>query len=248
MNQAVELILKFRDQLREEGRLGITRHSIPEEAAAFLNEEPLAFLIGVLCDQGILAEKAWVIPWKLKERLGYFSAGQLASVNYEDLTKAMAGPPALHRFPNRMSEFITAACRKVVERYNSLAGNIWFPGSTCAEIQARLEDFWGIGQKKASMAVNILVRDMGVEVTDYENIDVSYDVHVRRVFQRTDLAQSDTEKAIVEAGRLHNPEYPGALDLPCWVVGREWCRPTTPDCWNCPLTSGCPQLIEKTSE
>ena len=50
-----------------------------------------------------------------------------------------------------------------------------------------------IGQKKGTMAVNILVRDYGVAITGTkEDIDASNDTHVRRVFVRSGLAVQST--------------------------------------------------------
>jgi hypothetical protein len=70
------------------------------------------------------------------------------------------------------------------------------------------------------MAVEILARDLGVPITDLSGSDVAYDVHVRRVFLRTGLAEYDDLDHIVEVARRLHPERPGELDFPAWLVGR----------------------------
>ncbi len=81
------------------------------------------------------------------------------------------------------------------------------------------------------MATNILVRDFKVLMQDLNCVDVSSDVQVRRVFTRLGLI---AEKAplldILYCARTLNADYPGAFDLPCWEIGRTFCRPKDPDC------------------
>jgi len=37
--------------------------------------------------------------------------------------------------------------------------------------------------------------------------------------------------------------YPGIFDLPCWEIGRNWCRPNKPICEKCYLNSFCNKKI-----
>ena len=94
----------------------------------------------------------------------------------------------------------------------------------------RLSAFPGIGRKKAAMAVEILRGTSTWTCAGVERGRVAYDVHVRRVFLRAGLADTDTPEAIEAAAAAACPEAPGTLDLPAWLVGREWCRPSRPDC------------------
>jgi len=93
------------------------------------------------------------------------------------------------------------------------------------------------------MATNILVRDFGVEVKDKTGIDISYDIHIRRVFLRTGLASKDDMNLMIKEARKLNPKYPGVLDNPCWIIGRKHCHPQDPECNNCPISNVCPKLV-----
>lgn len=95
------------------------------------------------------------------------------------------------------------------------------------------------------MAVEILERDLRVPIRDLHGSDIAYDVHVRRVFLRTGLADRDDVDHIVAAGRRLYPERPGAIDFPMWDIGRRWCRPGVPRCSECVLFSVCPRLVDR---
>ncbi len=94
------------------------------------------------------------------------------------------------------------------------------------------------------MGTNILMRDLGVRVSDKRGLDVSGDKHIRQVFLRTGLVDRDSVEAVVDAARVLNPEYPGELDLGAWRVGRDHCHDTDPECTVCPLTSACPKRTD----
>jgi endonuclease-3 len=98
-----------------------------------------------------------------------------------------------------------------------------------------------VGPKIATMAANALAREFKVPLSDHYSIDVSVDVHVRRVFARLGLVPSDsTGDQIVYRARALHPDFPGLLDFPAWEIGRTWCRPQRPDCAACYMTEICP--------
>jgi hypothetical protein len=69
------------------------------------------------------------------------------------------------------------------------------------------------------MAVNILCRDLAhlnPAPSELKSIDLSYDVHVKRVFARSGLAKSDSRPHVLDAARELDPDYPGKLDLGAW--------------------------------
>jgi uncharacterized HhH-GPD family protein len=212
-------------------------------ANQLIHEDDFAFLLAVISDMGIKAERAWAIPYELRERLGYLTPQELVA-DPEPVRAAFQQEPKLHRFVNNVPAWLVQAAQIVLLRYEGDAGRIWSDAPTAAMLRKRLEEFPGIAQKKAAMAVELLARYRGVSLQDLSGSDIAYDVHVRRVFLRTGLAQRDDVKHMVAVARALCPERPGALDTPTWDVGRRWCRPTGPDCVACPLKAVCPRLID----
>lgn len=225
---------------------GAARFAVDDRANAMIHADPFAFLVAVIADQGIKAERAWAIPYELKLRLGDFSPRAFAS-DPERLRKAFADPPKLHRFVNQVADWILASAEIVLDRYDGSAAAIWSGGQSAADLRARFDAFPGIGQKKAAMAVEILERDLGVSISDLSGSDVAFDIHLRRVFLRTGIADLDDMTHMVEAARTLHPERPGELDNPAWDIGRRWCTTGTPACSSCPLVAVCPRFIERGS-
>ncbi|GAV31576.1 MAG: hypothetical protein QMD76_08130 [Anaerosomatales bacterium] len=241
--EVADALLVHARRVSDEGvvQAGCAFTDVPE-ADAFLRSRPEAFLIGVLFTQGIPAERAWAGPWRLSQRLGHFDLERLA-LETDAVSRAVATPPALHRFVKTLPKWISEAARRVVSEYGGDASAIWPHGATVAEVAERLRSFPGIGEKKAAMAVELLVRHLGVRLTGLEDGCVAYDVHVRRVFLRSGLVDRDAPGAIRDAARFVKPEDPGSVDLATWLIGRQFCRPTVPRCDACPLVSACPRLV-----
>jgi uncharacterized HhH-GPD family protein len=213
-------------------------------ADEYVAANPLAFLFAVIADQGIPAERAWHLPLDLCKRLGHLEPSRLVA-DPAAVLKAVVGPPALHRFPQKYAQWIVSAAKEVLNSYDGDAGRIWRGPLTAREVQARLDRFQGIGQKKAAMAVEILERDLGVPIKDMQGSDVAYDIHVRRVFLRTGLAQRDELEHILSIARALHPERPGEIDSPAWLIGRQWCHAGTPSCGACPINPVCPKIVSQ---
>ena len=215
-----------------------------EQANAMLRSDPFAFLLGVLFDQNVPAERAWIAPFILRERLGHLDPQIIAHADGA-VRDAVQQVPKLHRYINKMPRWVVLAARRVVDLYGGDASAIWSDNPSADILQKRFDDFLGISQKKAAMAVQILERDLGVPVRNLEWSDIAYDVHIRRVFLRTRLAERDDRDRMIATARQLHPVRPGALDLPTWLIGKGWCHPGVPDCASCPLTEVCPKEIER---
>jgi endonuclease III len=190
------------------------------------------------------AERAWYLPYGLSRRMGHFDPARMIA-DQAAVDAAVNGPPALHRFPTKYAHWIIAAAKRVLNQYNGDARKIWTGNVTARQVYGRLDQFEGIGQKKAAMAVEILERDLRVPIAAMEGSDVAYDVHVRRVFLRTGLAEHDDLDHIVSVARALRPERPGEIDMPTWLVGRQWCHAGTPICGGCPLEVLCPKIVSR---
>ena len=214
------------------------------KADAFVRSDAFAFLVAVICDEQVRFEGAWEAPLRLRERLGHWDIKRMAS-EPDALRAAFATSPALHRWVKITPDRVVAAAARVINDYKGDAALIWRDQPPAQELRERLERFDGIGQKKSAMAVELLDRQLHVPLRHLTGSDVAVDVHVRRVFLRTGLAERDDVAHIVAIARSAHPERPGELDYPAWEIGRTWCRPTAPDCEACPIGAVCPRLIDR---
>ena len=119
------------------------------EADQFLRDEPNAVLLGLLFDQRVLAETAFIGPLKLRERLGHLDMAQVAAMDAEAFRAVFSASPAVHRFTGSMAERTQAVARALAEDYDGNAANLWATGS-CAEVEARLRSLPGFGPLKAA--------------------------------------------------------------------------------------------------
>jgi len=133
------------------------------EANRLLEEDPLALLIGLVLDQQVPMEKAFMGPKVLKERLGgRLDAGEIASMDPERLDAVFRERPAIHRFPGSMARRVQAMCQTVVDRYGGDAGSVWRDADSGAELAKRIGALPGFGDQKTKITVSILAKKFGV--------------------------------------------------------------------------------------
>lgn len=241
---------EIRDRLVEHGQTLFHAPSqlIPftkvPEADALLNDlinNPHAFVLACVMDRQIKAEKAWLIPYRISEKLHGFSMTALSLLSLADVNRLMKHPEPLHRFVDKMSGAFYSGIQRIATTYSGDASRIWAGRPSSAEVVYRFLEFDGVGPKIGSMATNILAREFKIPFADYFSIDISADVHVRRVFSRLGLCSDNAtvEQVIYKAKALY-PEFPGMMDLPCWEIGRNWCKARGPDCAGCYMRDLCP--------
>ncbi len=240
----------IRDRLVEHGQtlfhapkqlIQFTKNPAADALLNDLTNHPHAFVLACVMDRQIKAEKAWLIPHKISEKLGGFSMQTLRQLSQADVTRLMTNPESLHRFVNKMSGFFHSAVQRIDERYAGDASRIWSGKPSSAEVVYRFLEFDGVGPKIGSMTANILAREFKVPFSDYFSIDISADVLVCRVFSRLGLCAADaTVDQVVYKAKALYPEFPGMMDLPCWEIGRSWCKPTKPKCNECYMNDFCP--------
>ncbi len=213
-------------------------------ADALLNDiakHPHAFVLACIMDRQIKAERAWQIPYKISQAIGGFSFELLRALSLDEFRRLLREPVLLHRFPGTMAQNLHSAVQLIATEYDGDAARIWRDCPSSAEVVIRFLRFPGVGPKIATMAANILAREFKIPFADYYSIDVSADVHIRRVFWRLGLIREDAgpEEAVYAARALH-PTFPGLMDFPAWEIGRSWCRPTAPHCVECYMRAVCP--------
>ncbi len=128
-----------------------------DEANKLLSTNPLALLIGMLLDQQIPMERAFLAPYLLQERLnGKLDAKFIAGMNQQDLVKVFSEKPALHRFPNNMASRVHDLCSIVVANYSNKAENVWKNAKTGQEALDAIGKLPGFGPQKAKIFLAIL--------------------------------------------------------------------------------------------
>jgi endonuclease-3 len=195
-------------------------------------------------DRQVKTELAWLIPYRISEKLRNFEFQTLAALSLLEVENLMEVPSPLHRFPSEMSKNLYFAIQTISENYGGVASNIWSDKPSGAEVVYRFLQFRGIGQKIGTMAANILARNFKVEFSDCYSIDGSVDVHIKRVFYRLGLMSNQTSnEQIIFRARALSPQFPGLLDLPVWEIGRTWCKPSEPNCSEGYMQKVCPKTL-----
>lgn len=147
-------------------------HFTPEPAAnELLAAEPLATLIGMLLDQQVTMETAFLAPWRLQERLGAsLDAGRIAAMDPTELEEIFKQRPALHRFPGSMARRTHELCAHLVEHYDGRAEVAWETAGSGDELFARLKALPGFGNDKARIFVGVLGKRLGVRPAGWEAV------------------------------------------------------------------------------
>lgn len=213
------------------------------QADALLNDltnHPHSFVLACVMDRQVKAERAWLIPYRISEKIGEFSMQALSPLSQEDVKRLMREPEPLHRFVDIMANHFYSAVQRIKNNYEGDAARIWSGKPSSAEVVYRFLEFDGVGPKIGSMAANILAREFKIPFADYYSIDISADVHVRRVFSRLGLCAADvTVEQVIYKARALYPDFPGMMDLPCWEIGRNWCKSRGPACGDCYMNDLC---------
>ena len=213
-----------------------------EEGNRLLNDiehYPHAYVLACCMDRQVNAEIAWMVPVKIWRILGTFDFEVLQNISLEEWNHIF-NSNSLHRFNDTMAEVFYSAIQTIKNDYNGDASAIWKNNPSSSTVVYRFLQFKGVGVKIATMAANILARQYKIPFSDYYSIDVSPDVHVKRVMYRLGYIRKDAtiEEIIYKARELY-PEFPGIIDYSLWEIGRGCCRPSNPDCMNCMMKTEC---------
>jgi len=208
-----------------------------------IDNNPHVYVLACLMDRQIRAEKAWAIPQKIFDILRTHNLNELAEIKKERFIEIFE-ENKLHRFNSEMANIFYHGVQDIKIKYKGDASLIWNGKPSSASVVYRFLEFKGCGVKIATMTANILARQFKIPFSDYYSIDISPDVHIKRVLSRLGYVEKDPspELVIYKARELY-PEFPGIIDFSCWEIGKKWCRPTDPDCANCIISADCKKLI-----
>ena len=125
-NPLVTAILRHGQTLAAADGIGVNGvFPVDSNANQLLVEDPFAFLVGVIVDYQMPAERAWSLPYRRKPRLGSWRPGYVAA-NPQDVHDTFQRAPNLHRFATQTSRFVVAGPQRtsrfameVIKQWNS---------------------------------------------------------------------------------------------------------------------------------
>ena len=170
-----------------QGDLAVTGNA---DADKLLNSDPLALLLGMLLDQQVPMEWAFIGPFLLKERMGSLDAHVIASMPEEEFLVIAKGPRAIHRFPGSMGKRVQAVCQVIVDEYEGDASRIWTDASSGAELRTRLEALPGFGAEKSRIFIALLAKRFGVRPDGWQEAAAPFGDEVARSVADIDSAET----------------------------------------------------------
>ncbi len=137
-------LVRMMNRFKEEGTLTGDR-----EADDFIRGNGNAALLGLLYDQRVRAEYAFIGPKRLHEKLGHLDMKKIGTYDEDKFKVLFAGPPAVHRFTNKMADTTQTVARIIVEEYKGDASNIWNDNADFPTIKKRIRALPGFGPQKS---------------------------------------------------------------------------------------------------
>lgn len=145
------------------------------QADRLLSEEPFALLIGMLLDQQIAMEVAFLGPARLAERLeGDLRPSTVAATDPDELEGLFRAKPAIHRYPGSMSTRVHALATHLVEHYDGDAAGVWEGVADGRELARRLTALPGYGAQKTRICIALLGKQYGVQPPGWEQAAGEY--------------------------------------------------------------------------
>ena len=145
------------------------------EADELLASDPLALMIGMLLDQQFPMERAFVAPYRLRERLGgRLDAAEIATTPPDELEAVFRTPPALHRFHGSMARRTQALCQYLVDHYGGDASALWKDVESGAELLRRVRALPGFGEQKAKIFCALLAKRFGITPAGWQEATRPY--------------------------------------------------------------------------
>ncbi len=132
-------------------------------ADRLLSDNAFALLVGMLLDQQIAMELAFVGPHRLEQRIdGPLTPETIVAMAPDDLEVVFREKPALHRYPGSMAKRVQALAGYLVEEYDGDASAIWADADDGKLLRKRLEALPGYGAQKARILLALLGKQCGV--------------------------------------------------------------------------------------
>ncbi|MDD9149823.1 hypothetical protein OYT88_14810 [Sporolactobacillus sp. CQH2019] len=154
-------------------------HMSPESRKLVENNS-FALLIAIVADQSVKMEVAWNLPYELGKRIGMERLHpQWITRNSEKVKDAIAQKPALHRFPQKMTDYIFSLSTIIENKYSSAAG-LLRSSMDYHVFVANVKEVSGISDKKANFLFLTLSLDFHYSFKNTEESSVLFDTHMEK--------------------------------------------------------------------
>ena len=213
-------------------------------ASKFVLNDPYAFALATSLDRGTKADIIWTIPYDLHQLLGHLDPFKINQLSIDQLADVVNSLPRKPRYRTDAPRTIKELTHLVVTKFKGDASQIWM-GKSAAEVKSTFQSLFGVGPGIANMSVLLIEKAYGIRFSDLDRraMDIKPDVHTMRVLYRLGVASEESENAAIQASRDLNPDFPGEIDAPLWILGREYCFARHPACGRCPMKDVCPRVI-----
>ncbi len=173
------------------------------DADSLLTDNPFALLIGMLLDQQIPMERAFLAPYRLATRLeGPLTPATVAALDVDALTDVFRISPALHRFPKAMAERVHLLADALVAQYDGDTTRLWADVTDAKELKKRLEDLPGFGTQKAQIFLALLAKQCAITPDGWTDAAGVYgDNEFRSIADVTDEASLERVRAFKQAAK-----------------------------------------------
>ena len=216
----------------------------PEPSArTLIKANPFAFCAAVCLDRGTKADIIWTIPYWIQQRVGHFDPQRFYKLSLEEIRELFDALPKKPRYTNAAPITFQNITRIVVEQFSGDAEAIW-KDRKASEVKETFLSVYGVGNGIANLALILIESAYGVTFSDLDHtqMDIKPDVHTTLVLYRLGVAPRVDQKDAISAARVLNPSYPAQVDTALWFIGREFCRPSNPVCFQCPMHDICPKV------
>jgi len=213
------------------------------EASDFVLNNPYGFAMAICLDRGSKADIIWTIPYWIFWQIRHLDPYEIDLLSIEDIAEIISKLPKKPRYKTAAPRSIKELTTLVVNKYGGDASRIWMEKSA-AEVNKTFQSIYGVGPGIANMSVLLIEKAYSIRFSDLDRktMDIKPDVHTMRVLFRLGATEEISESAAVAAARKLNPDYPGEIDAPLWIIGREWCHAQKPDCNRCPMVGVCSKV------
>ncbi|MEZ4699698.1 MAG: hypothetical protein R2834_05170 [Rhodothermales bacterium] len=144
-------LVRMMDRFKEEGTLTGDR-----DADDYIRQSPNAALLGLLYDQRVRAEYAFMGPQRLHEKLGHLDMKQIAAHDPDAFKVLFGEPPAVHRFTNKMADMTQAVAAIIADQYAGNAAGLWNDDAPFDVIRKRVQALPGFGAQKSEKMKYVL--------------------------------------------------------------------------------------------